>query len=175
MLSAAEAPAPGLSFSPFIAFVLQKLLLLGVWLLNKWCPGWSRPVWLGSLVTLSSGRAWALRGGVAQAWQPAMQSGWCGSLELLTLHESAMGVLHTHLTCCRSTVLPEWGIGSCESELFVQGEENALFAHVSLFLDLSLLLTGGDRCFLLYCAGNPLVFLVSFRRFENLLTLKEES
>lgn len=75
MLSAAVAPALGLSFSPFRAFVLQKLLLLGVWLVNERCPGWSRPVWLGSL-GCASGCACAPRSGVAQLCNQAGVGVW---------------------------------------------------------------------------------------------------
>lgn len=82
-------------------------------------------------------------------------------------------VLHTHLHCCISMVLPESGTGSDECELFVQGEEDALFAHLPLFPTLVFLLTGGDLW--LHCVRNPLVYLVSFRHLWKPVDSKERS
>lgn len=121
-------------------------------------------------MTLSSGCAPMLWSGVAQACQTAVRSGWCGRLSYCP----GAGAFRR---CRTPTFLAvemrfylsgEPGAVNLNS---VQGEENALFAHLPLFLALLLLLTGGDR----YCAGNLLVCLVSLGPLWKPADFKEQS
>lgn len=150
----AEAPVTGLSFGPFMCLCLAKTSVAGSEPVNKRCPGWSRPVSPGTLVTLSSGCARALWSGGAQFWQPAMQSGWHGCLSYCP----CVGVLQR---CRMPTSLAvevqfylsrELGAVNLNS---VQGEENALFAHLPLFRPLLLLLTGGEQVLLTVLCWEP--------------------
>lgn len=119
MLSAAgaRAPALGLSFSPFMCLCLAKTPVARSmtgeqampWVKQACVTGEPRDL----LLRLCLGTVeWCSTGLTASC---AVRLSWVS--ELLPSHESAMEVPHTHLPCCRSVVLPEWGTGSCESEL----------------------------------------------------------
>lgn len=119
-----------------------------------WKSDWWRSSALGEAGLCDQGALWpcspVMPGhSFAQAWQPAVQSGWA-------------------FPSCRSAVLPAW---ETESGVFEQGEGSALFAHLTFFLALLLLLIGGDGCW----AGSPLLFFSPLGTCGTLLILKNEA
>lgn len=97
-------------------------------------------------MTSSSRCAGVVRGSVAQGWQAAVQSGWCGCLR----YGPGVKALRRSLTHASQTVevefYPSEELGAVSLKKSVQGEENVVFVHLPLFLALLLLLTGVDRC-----------------------------